>query len=31
MKRVLLSKNKVKFIDGSIKTPRENETLRDAW
>jgi len=31
MKRALLSKNKAKFIDGSIKALRENETLRDAW
>jgi len=31
MKCTLLSKNKVKFIDGSIKNLGENETLRDAW
>jgi len=31
MKCALLSKNKVKFIYGSIKTPGENEMLRDAW
>ncbi|XP_014506219.1 uncharacterized protein LOC106765970 [Vigna radiata var. radiata] len=31
MKRALLSKNKIKFIDGSIKKPKNNEILFDAW
>ncbi|KOM48639.1 hypothetical protein LR48_Vigan07g234300 [Vigna angularis] len=31
MKRVLLSKNKIKFIDGSIKKPQRTDLLFDAW
>ncbi|XP_047177474.1 uncharacterized protein LOC124844559 [Vigna umbellata] len=31
MKRALLSKNKIKFIDGSIKKPQKINTLFDAW
>ncbi|XP_017441022.1 uncharacterized protein LOC108346453 [Vigna angularis] len=31
MRRALLSKNKVKFIDGSIKKPQKNDILYDAW
>ncbi|BAT78701.1 hypothetical protein VIGAN_02141900, partial [Vigna angularis var. angularis] len=31
MRRALLSKNKVKFIDGSIKKPQKDDTLYDAW
>ncbi|XP_047174734.1 uncharacterized protein LOC124842320 [Vigna umbellata] len=31
LKRALLSKNKIKFIDGSIKKTPRNDTLFDAW
>ena len=31
MKRALLSKNKLKFIDGGIKKPQKNDSLYDAW
>ncbi|XP_014523577.1 uncharacterized protein LOC106779879 [Vigna radiata var. radiata] len=31
MRRALLSKNKIKFIDGSIKKPKKTETLFDTW
>ncbi|XP_047149794.1 uncharacterized protein LOC124821891 [Vigna umbellata] len=31
MRRALLSKNKIKFIDGSIKKPQRSEVLFDAW
>ncbi|XP_014492876.1 uncharacterized protein LOC106755275 [Vigna radiata var. radiata] len=31
MRRALLSKNKVKFIDGSIKKPKRDEDLFDSW
>ncbi|XP_014506472.1 uncharacterized protein LOC106766241 [Vigna radiata var. radiata] len=31
MRRALLSKNKIKFVDGSIKKPQKTDTLFDAW
>ncbi|XP_014506420.1 uncharacterized protein LOC106766184 [Vigna radiata var. radiata] len=31
MRRALLSKNKVKFIDGTIKRPKKTDTMYDAW
>ena len=31
MKRALLSKNKFKFVDGSIKEPSTHDSLYDAW
>ncbi|XP_014490526.1 uncharacterized protein LOC106753251 [Vigna radiata var. radiata] len=31
LRRALLSKNKVKFIDGSIKRPQESGAVYDAW
>ncbi|XP_014499195.1 uncharacterized protein LOC106760245 [Vigna radiata var. radiata] len=31
MRRAPLSKNKIKFIDGSIKKPQRSEALFDAW
>ncbi|XP_017438036.1 uncharacterized protein LOC108344080 [Vigna angularis] len=31
MRRTLLSKNKTKFIDGSIKKPQKTDALFDAW
>ncbi|XP_014490567.1 uncharacterized protein LOC106753288 [Vigna radiata var. radiata] len=31
MRRALLSKNKVKFIDGSIKRPQKTDVVYDAW
>ncbi|XP_022642892.1 uncharacterized protein LOC111242680 [Vigna radiata var. radiata] len=31
MRRALLSKNKIKFIDGSIKKPKRTEALFDTW
>ncbi|XP_017416433.1 uncharacterized protein LOC108327215 [Vigna angularis] len=31
MRRALLSKNKTKFIDGSIKKPQKTDALFDAW
>lgn len=31
MKRALLSKNKIKFINGKIKTPDETDSLFDTW
>ncbi|XP_014503203.1 uncharacterized protein LOC106763539 [Vigna radiata var. radiata] len=31
MRRALLSKNKIKFMDGSIKKPKKGEALFDAW
>ncbi|XP_014522703.1 uncharacterized protein LOC106779158 [Vigna radiata var. radiata] len=31
MRRALLSKNKIKFVDGSIKKPPRSEALFDAW
>ncbi|XP_014511640.1 uncharacterized protein LOC106770339 [Vigna radiata var. radiata] len=31
MRRALLSKNKLKFIDGGIKTPQRDDPLFDSW
>ncbi|XP_014515602.1 uncharacterized protein LOC106773420 [Vigna radiata var. radiata] len=31
MRRALLSKNKIKFIDGSIKKPKRTKNLFDSW
>jgi len=31
MKRALISKNKHKFLDGSVKTPTHGTILHDAW
>jgi len=31
MKKALISKNKLKFIDGGIKKPQMNDSLYDAW
>ncbi|XP_022642959.1 uncharacterized protein LOC111242697 [Vigna radiata var. radiata] len=31
MRKALLSKNKIKFIDGTIKRPQKTDTVYDAW
>lgn len=31
MRKALISKNKLKFVDGTISAPRRNDTLYEAW
>jgi len=31
MRRALMSKNKLKFVDGNIKSPTRDEPLYEAW